>query len=467
MSGAAGDQGQLVAAPRFLVAGLITLTMVTGVVGSLGAPLVPEIAASEGVSLATAQWSLTATLFVGALSPPIIGRLGAGSKRRRVMLVCLALVCLGTLLAALQLGFGGLVTGRALQGLGFGTVPLALAVARDQLPDDLSRKTLANISLANVISAGLGFPIAAALADLIGVKGAFWVAFGFTLVALIVAMKVMVPGPDEGPRRTDLIGAALLGAATFGVLLAISRAEDWGYTSTRLIVVIAVSVVLLIACVAWLLRVPQPLVDLRLAALPGVLGAHAAAGLAGIGMYLTMATVMVLVQAEQVADGLDKSVFWAGLMLTPYAVASIAGSRVALRLGPVIGPDLLLPVGALLFAASNAMLAMWHDSLWQVALAMVTAGLGSGCTFNSIPWLLVRVVPAAETSSAMALNMVVRMLGFSIGSALSVAVLAHFAEEGHTTHAGFVGAGVLGVGFSLLAAGVCAFQARTARRALA
>lgn len=452
------------APPRHLVPSLVALTMVTGVVGSLGAPMVPEIAAQEGVSLTQAQWSLTATLFVGALSPPVIGRLGAGVHRRRVMLGCLGLVCLGTLLAALPLGFVALVVGRGLQGLGFGTVSLALAMARDQLPEDAARKALSNISLANVVSAGLGFPVAAALADLIGVKGAFWVAFAFTLMAWWVAWRVMVPAAGGG-GRIDLGGAVLVGAATFAALLAISNADAWGYGSARLLVAVVASLLLALAAVAWLLKVANPLVDLRLAVRPGVLGAHAAAGLAGIGMYLMMATVMVLVQADGGADGLDRSVFWAGLMLTPYAVTSVLSSRLALRIAPVIGADLVLPAGALLFAAANASLALWHDALWQVALTMAIGGIGSGWVFNSIPWLLVRVVPAEETSSAMALNMVVRMIGFSLGSALSVAVIQHYATDEHPTHEGFVGAGALGAVLSLVAAAVCAWQARAAKRA--
>lgn len=453
-------------APRLVVAGLVSLTMVTGVIGSLGAPLVPEIAVAEGVPLSVAQWSLTVTLFVGALSPPLIGRLGGGARRRVVTTVCLAGVSLGTLLAALPLGFGALVAGRALQGLGFGVVPLALAAARDQLPEEAGRRALATISLANVISAGLGFPVAALVADLLGVKGAFWVAFGFTLVSLTVAWKVIPPGASDGDGPVDLVGALLLGATTFGMLLAISRAEVWGYSSGLLLTVLAVSAVLLVACVAWLLRSPSPLVDLRVASRPGVFGAHVAALLGGVGMYLMMATVMVLVQAGPESDGLGRSVTWAGLMLTPYAVASVLGNRVALMLGPVMGPDLLLPVGCLAFGASNVMLALWHDELWQIALVMLVGGIGSGTTFNSIPWLMVRVVPAAETGSALALNLVVRMLGFATGSALSVAVLAHLSDGGHPNDAGYTGAGWLGVAVCLVAASVCFWQARSARRAL-
>ncbi len=454
--------------PRLLVAGLITLTTVIGVIGSLGAPLVPEIAKSEGVSLGAAQWSLTATLFVGALSPPLVGRLGGGTRRRTAALVCLAAVCFGTLIAALPLGFGALVAGRALQGLGFGIVPLAFAVARDRLPEERARRALASISIANVVSAGLGFPIAALAADVLGVKGAFWGAFVFTVVALVVGWRVVPPGDPSGDGPTDYVGTLLLGGATFCILLAISRAEAWGYTSTRIVGLVAAALLVLSLSVFWLLRHPTPLVDLRVAALPGVLGAHVASLLGGVGMYLMMATVMVLVQADPgIGDGLGRSVTWAGLMLTPYAVASVLGNRIALAMGPVIGADLLLPLGCLAFGVSNLMLALWHDQLWQIALVMLVGGIGSGTTFNSIPWLMVRVVPATETGSALALNLVVRMLGFATGSALSVAVLQHLARGGHPTDAGYGAAGWLGLAFCLVAATVCGLQARTARRVLA
>src|SRR5690606_24096916 len=149
--------------------------------------------------------------------------------------------------------------------------------------------------LANVISAGLGFPVAAVAADLLGVKGAFWLAFAFTLVSVVVAWRVIEPGPSGGDGPVDIVGALLLGATTFGMLFAISRADAWGYTSSLLLGVLATSVVLLAASIWWLLRSRNPLVDLRIAVRPGVLGAHVAAMLGGVGMYLMMATVMVLV----------------------------------------------------------------------------------------------------------------------------------------------------------------------------
>ena len=52
---------------------LLFVVMVTGIISSLGAPLIPSISDDLGVSLSSAQWSLTATLLVGVVSSPVMG----------------------------------------------------------------------------------------------------------------------------------------------------------------------------------------------------------------------------------------------------------------------------------------------------------------------------------------------------------------------------------------------------------
>src|SRR5262249_18512963 len=73
-----------------LTAALVLVVVCVGVVSSLGAPLIPAIAASRNVSPAAAQWSLTVTLLTGAVAAPILGRLGDGPGRREVILATLA-----------------------------------------------------------------------------------------------------------------------------------------------------------------------------------------------------------------------------------------------------------------------------------------------------------------------------------------------------------------------------------------
>ncbi|RDH11730.1 MFS transporter, partial [Tsukamurella pulmonis] len=61
---------------------LVTVALCAAVVGSVGAPLITAVARSEGVSLGAAQWTLTITLFTGAIAGPVLGRLGGGPLRR-------------------------------------------------------------------------------------------------------------------------------------------------------------------------------------------------------------------------------------------------------------------------------------------------------------------------------------------------------------------------------------------------
>ncbi|MFC7497202.1 MULTISPECIES: MFS transporter [unclassified Nocardioides] len=451
---------------RLVLPGLLLVAMVTGVIGSLGAPIIPEIAQAEDVPLRTAQWSLTAGLLVSAVATPVVGRVGAGRRRKPMILGILCIVAAGTLLSALPLGIAALIAGRALQGTGVALTPLAFAVARDALPAERQRTAVAAISVSGVVSAGLGFPVTAITADLAGVRGAFWLGLGLTLVALLVAV-VTVPGSREVvTARVDWVGAALLGGGTFLLLLSISQADHWGYASPATVGALGAAAVLLAVCIWWLRRTAHPLVDLSLATHPGVAGAHVAALLAGCAMYMVFALVMVMVQTpEGEGYGLDRSVALAGLLMVPYAVASVAGSRLALRIGPAIGPDLLLPLGCLLYGAANVVFLLLPASLGMVLAMMLVAGVGSGMTFNSIPWLMLRFVPAAETGSAMSLNLVMRFLGFCLGSALSLAALQGFADAaGHPTRLSYRMGAAWGVGLALLAAIGCYLLARAAAR---
>ena len=63
-----------------------------------------------------------------------MGRLADGPRQRAVILVALGAVVVGCVLAAVSNGFTVLIIGRALQGVGLGLLPVAMAIARRNLP---------------------------------------------------------------------------------------------------------------------------------------------------------------------------------------------------------------------------------------------------------------------------------------------------------------------------------------------
>ncbi|WP_169834681.1 MFS transporter [Nocardioides dokdonensis] len=421
------------APPRALLPTLVLLTSITALVSSLGAPLVPTVAEAYDVRLTTAQWSLTAALLAGAVSTPVVGRFASGRLRRPTILVGLGVVTLGTLVSALSatLGasdgaFAALVAGRALQGVGMALLPLAIAVARDVLAGERQERAIALLSVTTVAGAGLGYPVTAVVAELGGLGAAYALGGVLSGVTLLLAWRHLPGSATVAPARVDWAGAVLLSAAMLAVLLAVSEGEVWGWASVRTLGLGGAGLLALVVWVRWTLRSATPLVDLRLAVRPGVAAPNLVAAVAGLGMYALLTLVVVLVRTDEPGFGLGRSVVVAGLILVPYSLMSVLGNQLALLVRARLGSRWLLPTGCSMFLAATLSLGLFHDHLWQASLAMTLGGAGSGFTFSSLAVLMVPHLPAAETGSAVAFNQVLRYLGFTVGSALSVALMAAY-----------------------------------------
>ncbi|WP_277455258.1 MFS transporter [Janibacter sp. DB-40] len=417
--------------PGLLFTTLVLLTTITAVAGSLGAPLVPGIARDFDVSLTAAQWSLTLTMLAGAVATPVIGRLSGGRARMRAVVLGLGGATLGGLLCALPLGFGAFLAGRTLQGLGYGLTPVAIAIAREAIPRHRRAGAIATLSVTTVAAAGLGYPVAAVMADLWGIRVAFGVATALCAATLVLALLTLPPSPDTEGTRVDWWGTVLLAGGTTAILIALAEVSVLPIGRVALLATVGIA-----ACAAWVWwsrRVAHPLVDVTLAGRPVPLLTHVTSMLLGVGVYLLFPLVVIVVQDPTWGMGYGATV--AGLLLVPYALASVVGSRLSQRLMTRVEATRLLPLGSATYLSAFVLLVVAHDTVWQLLLAMAVAGLGSGLTFAGIPGLLVASVPRSETGSAIAFTMVVRYLGFSVGSALAVTALTFGGEGGE---AGFV-----------------------------
>jgi MFS family permease len=444
---------------RALVPVLIYVGLLVAVVSSLGAPLIPTIATDYAVSLGTAQWSLTITLLVGAVLSPVVGRLGDGPRRLQVLLAALAVLVTGSVLAALPTNvFALLIAGRAMQGVGLALLPLAMSVARDHLEPQRARSTMATLSVTAVVGVGLGYPLSGLIAEHLSFHAGFWMAAGLGTIAMILVALVCPPSTHRPSQHFDLPGATLLGLVLAGLLVAISEAEVWGWLSGRLWGLIAASIALLGVWIRHELRSHAPLVDLRILRNSTVVTANVTGLIAGVGMYMMVSMIIRYVQTPtSISYGLGASVVVAGLVLLPISAFSFSSSKLVTFLGKWIPVGRILPLGVLVLGVALILLATSRGSLWEIFVIMGVGGIGIGSSFAVMPRMIVGAVPAGETSSALALNQVLRTIGFSIGSALAATILTAHTAAGQEfpSNEGYTVGAYVGLALCVIAAAAC------------
>ena len=373
--------------------------MVVAVVSSLGAPLIPSISEDLRIPLSTAQWSLTAALLVGAVSAPVMGRLGDG-RRRTTLVAGLTAVTAGGVVAALAPSLALLVGGRALQGIGLGLVPLAMAAARDHLPRERAPSTIALLSVCAAAGVGAGYPISGSIADRGGLSAAIWFGAVVSGVTLLLVVAVVPSSADSAATRLDGFGAVLRATGLVALPLAVAEGGAGGWGSPPVIALLCGALVVLAARVVQQLRTQSPLVELRLLRHPAVLTGDGCAMVLGVAMYMCLSVVTAFVQTPTTQGyGFSASVVVAGLCLVPFSCCSMAASRALPRLLGVIGARALLPLGSLVVAGGGAFFALFHSALWQAFVMTGILAVGLGLTFVAIPWLILRAVPASETGS--------------------------------------------------------------------
>ncbi|NKS65791.1 MFS transporter [Rhodococcus hoagii] len=97
-------------------------------------PVLPALPGLLRVSAGSASWLVTATLVTGAVVTPLIGRLADMFGKKRMIMLTLTVVVVGSAMGGLFTALPVLVVARILQGCGLALVPVAIATMRDVLP---------------------------------------------------------------------------------------------------------------------------------------------------------------------------------------------------------------------------------------------------------------------------------------------------------------------------------------------
>ncbi|WP_414642468.1 MFS transporter [Baekduia sp.] len=415
---------------------------------SLIVPVLPTVREHLHTSQNTATWVLTAYLLSASIFTPLLGRLGDMLGKRRMLIVALGALAVGSVIAALTTSIAVMLVARAIQGVGGGILPLAFGIARDELPPRRVAGSIGLLSGLTGAGTGVGLVLAGPIVSGLGYTWLFWCGL---IVAGTTAIAARLVLDASAPTTTGRIGwraPVLLSAALVALLLPISQAPDWGWLSARTLGLIVLAIAFAVAWIAVEARSEHPLIDMRMMRMTAVWTSNLIALLFGAGLYATFAFVPQFVQTGPPAVyGFGASVTESGLVLLPFTVATFAMGVTAGAFERRLGAKGVLVLGSVVSVVAFALVAVAHGEEWEVIAAMTILGFGFGMLLAALPTAIVNAVPAHQTGVATGMNANIRTIGGAIGTAAMSTIVTASAPSG----GGLPTGGGYSTGFAMLA----------------
>jgi EmrB/QacA subfamily drug resistance transporter len=422
-------------------------------------PALGELKTALDTDASGVAWTLTGYLLAAAVFTPLFGRLGDMFGKRRLLVLSLGFFAAGSVVAALGDTLGTVIAGRVLQGVGGGIFPLCFGIIRDEFPRERVGQSIGLISATLGIGGGLGLVIGGLLVDHASYHDIFWLSAVMSALAAVAVETFIPESPVRQPGKVDVRGAAVLGVGLVLPMIGIARANDWGWTATRTLVLIAAGLVTLAGWVVLQRRTAEPMADIETLRHPPVLVTNIATLLVGFGMFGAYILIPQLAEApESTGYGFGLSATAAGILMLPSALAMLFVGPVSGILGARMGNKVPLALGAVITAVGMVLMGIFHGSEWEILVFNTVASVGIGLAYAAMPNLIVDAVPPERTGEATGFNAVVRSVGSSLGSQVTAAILAgsvlgatHLPSDGGYTAAFVVsGAGALVAAFAAL-----------------
>jgi DHA2 family multidrug resistance protein-like MFS transporter len=401
---------------RWLALGVLTLAvLLIGVDGTVLALATPFIGQDLNASFTQILWIGDIYSFVLAALLISMGSLGDRIGHKKLLLCGATAFALISVVTAYAVSAEMLIMSRALLGVAGATLtPATLALIRGIFPDARERSVAVGIWAA-AFSAGAAFgPVLGGI-----LLEHFWWGSVFlinvpVMVVLLVGGIILLPehrNPEPGPWDLPSVGLSMLGM--LGVVYAIKEGAALGIRPDVLVAGMAGAAALMLF-VRRQLRLPAPLIDVRLfgnRAFSGVIAANllSVLGLSGLVFFLS--------QFFQLVHGYGP--LKAGLAELPAAVtATVFGvlAGVAVRYW---SRRAVLTSGLALVGVSMATLTMLTPSTpyLPLGIALFLVGVGLGLAFTVASDVILASVPKERAGAAAAVSETAYELGMALGIA--------------------------------------------------
>jgi EmrB/QacA subfamily drug resistance transporter len=370
-------------------------------------------------------WVITAALLATTVSTPIWGKLADLFSKKLLVQISIGIFVAGSVAAGFAHTVPFLLSMRVVQGLGMGGLTALVQAIMGSIIAPRERGRYAGYMGAVMAVSTVSGPLLGGLIvdTALGWRWTFFVCVPLALISLFVIQATLHVSSGIRRPKIDYLGAVLLAAtASLPMIWVTFAGNDFGWLSWQTAVFLGATALLLVVTVVWELRVPEPLVPLRLLANRTAILVIIASVAVGIGMF---GGTTFLGQYFQLARGYSPT--HAGLLTIPLMVAMLISSTVTGQIVSRTGRwKRFLVGGAVLLTAGLGLLGTIDHATpnWQLGVYMALMGLGMGAMMQNLVLAVQNTVDVRDIGATSASVAFFRSLGGAIGVSVLGAVLA-------------------------------------------
>jgi EmrB/QacA subfamily drug resistance transporter len=392
---------------------------------------IPTIMNIFNTDISTVEWVVTIYMLALGVVVPLSGWLGDRLGFKRLYILSLLVFTFGSLLCSLSWNIDSLIAARVIQALGGGMImPTTMSMVVRIVPPEMLGSGMGIFGIALLVAPAIGPTLGGYLVEYVNWRWIFTINLPIGILGALLSYFFIPDFPPSGAGRLDTGGVLTSATGLFCLLLALSKGNDWGWTSESIVLLLYTSVVMLGLFVYLELTRENPLLDLRVFRYPTFALANFMVVVTTIGLY---AGVFYLPLFLQTARGLGA--METGLLMMPGALVSGVMMPVVGFLYDRVGPK-ALSVSGLLFLSLMTYL-LHHLNLNTPTTTIVTWMVlrGLGMSFANMPaqTAALAVIPTELVGRASAITNIISRVSGSFGIAVLTSIMNRRGVM-HATH---------------------------------
>ena len=381
----------------------------------------PSIQKDLHASISGLEWTINGYTLSFAVLLATGGRLGDIFGRRRMFLFGVVIFAVTSATAGLAANQTDLVISRVVQGVGAALMmPATLSIITNAFPASERGKAMGMWAGVSALALAVGPVVGGFLTEHVSWRAIFYLNIPVAIGAVTASLFAVRESRDPTVgREVDFAGVGALTVGLAALILALVEGNEWGWGSTEIVALLVTSAVALAAFVAIELRVKVPMVEFHFFSNRNFLGAVVVALIVSFSMLGVFFFLALYMQ-----DILGYSPLEAGIRFLPSTLMIVGVAPVAGRLADRYGPRWLIAAGLAIVAGSlYSFSSIAVDSSYLDLLpGFMLLGIGIALTMSPMTSAAMNAVPVEKAGIASGVLSMFRMVGGSLGVAVTGAI---------------------------------------------